>query len=210
VLGAVILGAVLVGLGMLIKQPADWWARIDTGVDRWFVDHRADAWNGVTLVMSDMAKTMTVVGVAAIAIVVLRIWLRRWHESIVLAIALAGEVLIFLTVAAIVQRPRPPVFRLDMAPPTSSFPSGHTAAAVVVYGFLAFVVWRYMANRYVATIACVLLIAIPLAVGLSRLYRGAHYPTDVVGGALLGVVWLTFVVRTLMPSEPREPVAIRT
>ncbi len=127
--------------------------------------HRGETWNDITLVGSDLAKTVTAVAVASVTVIVLRVWLRRWHESLVLIVALLGEVLIFVTVAFIVHRPRPPVFRLDPAPPTSSFPSGHTAAAVTVYGFLAFVIWRYMARRWMATLLCVLLIAVPVVVG---------------------------------------------
>ena len=52
-----------------------------------------------------------------------------------------------------------------------------------------------------AAMVCVLLIAVPVAVGLSRLYRGAHFPSDVLFGAVLGAVWLAFVIRTLMPAE---------
>ena len=203
-LGAVVLGALLVAVGLILTRVLDSWTHADGVLERWFVSHRVETWNTITAVGSDLAKTATAAGVAAVAFFVLRLWLRRWHESLVLAIALGGEVLIFLTVAFIVHRPRPPVFRLDPAPPTSSFPSGHTAAAVVVYGFLAFVIWRYMARRWLATILCTLLIAVPVAVGLSRLYRGAHFPSDVIAGAVLGVVWLTFVIRTLMPDHPIE------
>ena len=204
VVGAVVLGALLIGAGLLLTHVSDSWTHTDGSLDRWFVAHRMSTWNRVTWVGSHMAQTTTAAAVALVAFFALRIWLRRWYESIVLVIALGGEVLIFLTVTAIVHRPRPPVPRLDPAPPTSSFPSGHTAAAVTVYGFLAFVIWRYMANRWLANLLCLLLIAVPVAVGISRLYRGAHYPTDVIGGAVLGVVWLSFVIRTLMPAYPKE------
>lgn len=201
-LAAVALCAVLMGIGFALKS-ADSWTRTDGALDRWFEAHRQAGWNQITLIGSDAAKTSTVMVVAAVSIVVLRIWLGRWHESLVLAIALAGEVLIFLAVTAIVQRPRPDVDRLDQAPPTSSFPSGHTAAAVVVYGFLALVIWRYVENRIVAAVAAALLVAMPVFVAMSRIYRGAHYPTDVIAGAVLSLVWLSFVVRTLMPKEPK-------
>ena len=61
-----------------------------------------------------------------------------------------------------------------------------------------------MANRWLANLVCLLLLALPWCVGISRVYRGAHYPSDVFGGAVLGVIWLTFVIRTLMPGYPRE------
>jgi len=203
VLGAVVVGALLVVAGFILTRVLDSWTHSDGVLERWIVAHRSDGWNTITVVASDLAKTMTAAAVAFVAFFVLRIWLRRWYESWVLVIALGGEVLIFLAVSAIVGRARPPVFRLDPAPPTSSFPSGHTAAAVTVYGFLAFVIWRYMARRWLANLICVSLIAVPVAVGLARLYRGAHFPTDVLAGAVLGVVWLTFVIRTLMPLEAR-------
>ena len=205
VVGALLLAALLVGAGLLLTHVSDSWTQTDGALDRWFVAHRVGTWNAVTLVGSNMARTTTAAAVAVVAFFALRVWLRRWYESWVLVVALGGEVLIFLTVTAIVQRPRPDVPRLDQAPPTSSFPSGHTAAAVVVYGFLAFVIWRYMAHRGLATVICVLLIAVPVGVGMSRLYRGAHYPTDVIGGAVLGVVWLSFVISTLLPKEPPAP-----
>ena len=202
--GAVVLGALLVGAGLLITHVPDSWTHTDGAFDRWFLAHRVSVWNRITWVGSQLAQTTTAAAVAAVAFFALRIWLRRWYESIVLVIALGGEVLIFLTVTAIVHRPRPPVPRLDPAPPTSSFPSGHTAAAVTVYGYLAFVIFRYMANRWLANLVCLLLIAVPFAVGISRIYRGAHYPSDVLGGAVLGIVWLSFVIRTLMPGYTDE------
>ena len=206
VVGAVILGACLVAAGLLITHASSWWPRTDGGIDRWFVRHRAHDWNDTTFVGSNLAQTQTAIAVAVVAFFALRVWLGRWYESFVLVVALAGEVVIFLTVVAIVHRPRPPVARLDAAPPTSSFPSGHTAAAVTVYGFLAYLLWRYLAKRWLAAVLCTVLIALPFAVGLSRLYRGAHYPSDVIAGAVLGLVWLTFVIITLLPTAARpEP-----
>ena len=80
--------------------------------------------------------------------------------------------------------------RLDVAPPTSSFPSGHTAAAVALYGCLALVVLRQSANRWAARTIAVLCCCVPVIVAVSRVYRGMHYLTDVLGGVLLGTVWL--------------------
>ena len=209
VVGALVLALLLVGVGLLLTHVWDTWTHTDGFLDRWFLSHRVVTWNRVTFVGSSLAQTTSAGAVALVAFFALRVWLRRWYESFVLVVALGGEVLIFLTVTAIVHRPRPSVPRLDPAPPTSSFPSGHTAAAVTVFGFLAFILWRYMANRWLANVVCLILIAIPVGVGISRVYRGAHYPSDVIGGAVLGVVWLSFVIRTLMPAHPVSKTASR-
>jgi undecaprenyl-diphosphatase len=115
-----------------------------------------------------------------------------------------GELLVFLVVTAVVNRPRPDVPLLDAAPPTSSFPSGHTAAAVAFYGCLAVIVLRQLRPRWLAVTIATLLCLVPLVVGISRLYRGMHHPTDVVFGALGGGLWLALVLSTLLPRPGKD------
>jgi undecaprenyl-diphosphatase len=155
---------------------------------------------------SGSANTQTAIAVAFAAFFLLRWWLGRWYESWVVAAAIVGELLIFLVVTAAVHRPRPPVHRLDVAPPTSSFPSGHTGAAVALYGCLAVIAWRYLSSnhRRIAAVLCTFLWLIPAAVAISRAYRGMHYPSDIVAGALGGALWLAVVVWTFKPG-PAAP-----
>lgn len=157
---------------------------------------------------SGVANTQTAIVVGVLVFVLLRWWLGRWYESWVLAVALVGELVVFLAVTAAVHRPRPAVPRLDEAPPTSSFPSGHTGAAVALYGCLAVLLLRYASSR-LGVLAATLLWLVPVAVAASRLYRGMHYPSDVLAGALGGGLWLLIVVHTLLParaSSRRAPV----
>jgi undecaprenyl-diphosphatase len=84
--------------------------------------------------------------------------------------------------------------QLDTAPPTSSFPSGHTAAAVCFYGSVAAIILWHNRHRWVGALAVLVGVVVPLAIATSRLYRGMHYPTDVLAGALLGAIWLTVVI----------------
>jgi undecaprenyl-diphosphatase len=86
-----------------------------------------------------------------------------------------------------------------VAPPTSSFPSGHTAAAVALYGCLALVVLRQLANRLVARAIVVLCCCVPVIVAVSRVYRGMHYLTDVIFGAIGGGIWLLVTVLVVLP-----------
>jgi membrane-associated phospholipid phosphatase len=109
------------------------------------------------------------------------------------AVAVTGEVLIFLTITLLVDRPRPPVKHLEVAPPTSSFPSGHTAA-VALYGAWALLAWQRSRSALLCGLLFLLAIVVPIAVALSRMYRGMRYPTDVLAGALLGTGWLAATV----------------
>lgn len=187
-----VLTAACVGLGLLITDAAatagirHW----DVSVNRWFVRQRTGAIDSMTAVGSHLAETPTVIAVGLV-VVALVWWRRRDLYAVgILVVGLTLEVSVFVTTTLFVDRPRPPVHRLDTAPPTSSFPSGHTAAAIVLYIGLIIVVHRVW-RRNAATIGVAVILAlVPVAVGLSRLSRGMHHPTDVFTGALLGTVAL--------------------
>jgi undecaprenyl-diphosphatase len=189
---ALVLLAAMVGLGQLLTH----WLRNsaiirwDGSVDRWFAQRRTPDWNAVTKIATFGAETETVIAIGLVCFVLLRWRLRRWRESMFLAVSLIGEVTIFVCTTLLVERHRPAVPRLDGAPPTSSFPSGHTAASVALYGGLAVIAWMAARAGWLRLLATALAVLMPAAVGLSRLYRGMHYPTDVLAGALLTICWL--------------------
>jgi membrane-associated phospholipid phosphatase len=194
---------VLLGLGLTHLPEAGAFVRRDQVVDAWFAAHRTSLWDAVTVFGSGAANTQTAIAVAAVAFLLLRWWLGRWYESWVVVAAILGELLIFLVVTAAVHRPRPQVPKLDVAPPTSSFPSGHVGAAVALYGCIAFIVLRYARNRVAAWAFATVLWLLPVCVGVSRLYRGMHFPSDVLAGAVGGGLWLLVVLATLLPRHDR-------
>ncbi len=77
---------------------------------------------------------------------------------------------------------------------SSSFPSGHAAGSMATYGLIAYVTATQLATPY-GLIVGLLIGLLPLAVGTSRIYLGAHYPTDVAGGWALGLVGLAVLIR---------------
>jgi undecaprenyl-diphosphatase len=121
--------------------------------------------------------------------------------------AILGELFVFLLVTATVHRARPPIQHLDPAPPTSSFPSGHTGAAVALYVGLAVLLLRVgpsrlpdRARRGLVVVLCL----VPVAVGLRRFYRGMHYPSDVVARAIGGGTWLALTLALLGARAPGQ------
>lgn len=208
--GAVAIWIVLTVLGLILTHVFDKGAAhsADLGADVWFAHHRSPGWNSVMLFGTDLARTQTVIAVAAAAALLLRWRLKRWHESFIVIAAVAGEVLIFLAVTETVPQRRPPVPRLQAAPTTSSYPSGHTAAAVALYCCLGVLLLAYVSRPGLRWLAAVLF-CIPVYVAISRIYAGEHYPSDVTAGALLGGLWLTWVVRTLPPLRVAPGVAPR-
>lgn len=201
----VVLSAVMVGLGLLVTHSLHGVTRWDVSVNRWFVHQRSGALNDATQIGSHLAETLTVIAVATVIVIWLSIR-KDWRSVGFLVSAITLEVTVFLTTTLLVDRQRPPVLKLDTAPPTSSFPSGHTAASIALYIGVLFIIGRRMRPGLVRTLLQIVLLAVPVAVGLSRLYRGMHHPTDVIAGVLLGALCLAVATRiaTMLRPEPAE------
>lgn len=89
----------------------------------------------------------------------------------------------------IIARPRPIEHRL-ISESGYSFPSGHSMVSMAFYGFFIYLAYRKIKNPYVKTIVCVLLSIIIISIGLSRIYLGVHYPSDVIAGFCISISYL--------------------
>ena len=192
-LPAAILWVAVVGVGFLIVDVI----QIDErGISQAVVDARTPTLNAITAVISEMANTLIIIATALVVVALVWWQTRQWWFAVVPLVALSVEAAVFLTSSLVVGRERPEVDHLDHAPPTSSFPSGHTGASTAVYVAFALMATRIRngAVRVTVMVVCVLF---PVAVALSRVYRGMHHPTDVIAGlavgttcALIGWTWL--------------------
>lgn len=166
---------------------------LDVAATRWLARNRIAPVDTATAVLSNLGDTFTVIGVTVGAGTVL-LAARLWRQVTVLAVGLPLELAVFLSTTYVVERRRPVIEPLDAVPATASFPSGHMAASIVLYGGLAVIVCSLgtssTAHRAVWTVAVVLAVG----VGFSRVYRGLHHPIDVLAGALLGVGCLVIAV----------------
>jgi undecaprenyl-diphosphatase len=204
--GYLLLVLVMLGIGLALTHPlAHSVGRWDESVNRWFAVRRTPVWNSVTEVATWLVNTLPAIGIAFVitAVLVLR---HRRREAAMLVVALVFELAVFLSVTWVVARPRPNVVRLNDSPSTSSFPSGHTAAATVLFVGLAIIVSCCTANTAVRVTCFVFSVAAAMLVGFGRVYRGLHHPTDVIAGAVLGagcLVVAIFVVRAAAgPASP--------
>ncbi len=130
----------------------------------------------------------------------------KWPLAIPFGLAVAGTSLTVALTKLLVARQRPPVAAI--LEPSFSFPSGHAALAAVTYGYLMYVAWRATAARSRRVLALMFGVVTVLAVGFSRIYFGVHYPSDVVAGYLVGVVWLAVTIQvTSAPRSSPSPMA---
>ncbi len=204
--GAIALWGLLSLIGFLISHVLSY-GRIgtwDRQVEVWFAGHRRGLLNSLTGYANALGGTLSVIGIVIVVFFTFRWRFKRWDESLVILTVMLGEVTVFLAVTFTVQRSRPAVVRLDKSPPTLSYPSGHTAAAMALYGGVA-VLLLFIYGRTWKTITCALILfSLPILVGISRLYRGMHFPTDVLAGAFGGGVWMAFTISIMIPKRFRS------
>lgn len=195
VVGYVLLAVLLVAVGELLvnlwvpSALGDW----DANVNQWLADNRVAWLDHLTRLGTFVADTVPVIAVTLVVAIGFLV-ARRWREAMLVVAALVVEFTVFLTVNMIVGRDRPDVVRLDSTPSTSSFPSGHIAATIVVWSGLALVVMACTNRRAARAIAWVVALLLAVLVAFARVYRGMHHVTDVLGGAALGIGALVVAV----------------
>lgn len=119
-------------------------------------------------------------------------------------LALAGAMVgITLGVGAILKllfgRERPLTeYAANLQVSTFSFPSGHASGSVIAYGLLAYIAWHTLPQPW-NYIVIVLLVSLIILIGISRVYLGAHFPSDIVAGWALGIVALLIVIFIIRP-----------
>lgn len=114
------------------------------------------------------------------------------------AVNLGLVVLLNQLLKFMIQRPRPDGFRLvDVS--GYSFPSGHSMVSMAFFGLLAWFVWKYEKDKRMRNLLCLAFAGIICMVGLSRVYLGVHYATDVLAGFALSLIWLALYTRLAVP-----------
>ncbi|WP_041939419.1 phosphatase PAP2 family protein [Frankia alni] len=146
VAAAGLLVLILAGAGALLVHGPGQVRGWDTDAERWLAEHRTGGLVRLTADATYLADTWTVIAATAVLAAAAGWWTRRWWLPAGIILLTAGETAVYEASNALVDRPRPAVPRLDPGDPLASFPSGHTAAAVCLYGGLALVLRRLAAH----------------------------------------------------------------
>jgi undecaprenyl-diphosphatase len=119
--------------------------------------------------------------------------LKRQWALLVLGIVLAGGgKFLESTLKTMVERPRPVYADAELAARSYSFPSGNTLLALILYGFLIYLILPFMQTKQTRTMLISLGIVWIVLIAISRVVLGDHYPGDVLGSLALGGAWLGF------------------
>ncbi|MCU7667612.1 phosphatase PAP2 family protein [Bacillus thuringiensis] len=144
-------------------------------------------------VFTTIGSTKTVTVICLIVMFVLYKVLKQRSECLLFIAAILGSNVLFISLKMIFQRERPSLYRL-IEETGYSFPSGHSTIAFTLYGTILFLLWRYIQVRWKRVVLMVLTAMMILVTGISRIYLGVHYPSDILAGFLIAGFWITLII----------------
>ncbi|HEV7646035.1 MAG TPA: phosphatase PAP2 family protein [Pyrinomonadaceae bacterium] len=125
-----------------------------------------------------------------ILVFLILLYLRRKRALILFLLTMAGELSLEPVLKNFFHRARPTAFFDYLAPASYSFPSGHAFAALCFFGILAWLITSRLQNILLRVLIWVFAILLIFWIGISRVYLGVHYPTDIIAGYLTAFVWV--------------------
>lgn len=190
----IVTAMVFLGLTLIhVVLPIGGLAEADADLSEWLADNRSPGQEDASWVGSTLAGGHVIPAVIGLCLAFFLIT-KRWLLAAFVLFAVAFESATYRATSLIVPRDRPDVERLEALPVDASYPSGHTAASIALYGGLLLLLASRIQSTTFRVAALLLGIAIPLFVGWSRMYRGMHYVTDAGAGALMGLAALAIIV----------------
>ncbi|MGY1894505.1 phosphatase PAP2 family protein [Nocardia gipuzkoensis] len=176
--------------------------RIDRGMADWAIAQRNDALTPIAVVVSVLGGTLAMTALATVACLVLS-WRRRWTSAALVAITGLGGGLLVRGGKRLTDRDRPPVEDHLISVSNQAYPSGHGMGSFVVVGIVLVVALPSMHGPLLRAWATIAAAVFVVAVGLSRVYLGVHWTTDVLGAWCFGALWLILclsVYRYFVPA----------
>jgi membrane-associated phospholipid phosphatase len=193
--GLASVAALSIGCGLLVTRVIEhaWPGASGEAFDVWLAKHRSPTGTEASLIGSIVAGGVVlpiVAGLMAIAFAIAR----KWRLAAFIVFALGVESGSYRITTLVVHAHRPNVVRLENLPVNASYPSGHTAAAIAVYGGIVLLLTSRFTSRVFRAYAWTFALAMVSFVALARMYRGMHHPLDIAGGVVVGVAALTAIV----------------
>jgi undecaprenyl-diphosphatase len=206
---------VVLGLATIVLTNAVVHHRALTGLDGpfrdWVIGHRTGFVTEVMVGASRFGSTPSLV-VITLAVAAWLAWRGRKGDSLLVVGGALGAFALGPVLKAVVERPRPALADHVVFVNSWSYPSGHSLNSMVVLGLLTVLAVRERPGPVRRTALAVLGTLLVALIGFSRVYLGVHWPSDVLAGWLVGIVWLTicFTLTHLARGNTRTPGTVRS
>jgi undecaprenyl-diphosphatase len=186
----------IISLGCFIWMSFNYDSVFVSRIDDWLIRHiqqlESDYWTGVMKVITYIGSKSIVIFIILVIIICFLLFKQYWKIGI-LIVAVLGSVALNHLLKLLITRVRPDTHPLIIET-GYSFPSGHSMNAFTLYGMMTVLLWTYVPNRIGRSLLVGFSLFMIVAIGLSRIYLGVHYPSDVIAAYLASCTWVSFVI----------------
>ena len=168
----------------------------DEAILRWISAHHSKALTDTMLEITTLGTGTVLVMIVCVAALFLTLTKHR-YSALLLLVATGGGLILDMVLKLQFNRPRPHVFIWGTQAFGSSFPSGHAMGATITYSTVAYLAARLHRRAWARWLTMSVALLVILLIGVSRIYLGVHYPSDVLAGIIMGLAWAAFCMATL-------------
>ncbi len=200
VIWIILLILLIIGINFIEDTYIDELVRIDNMVYEFVVNNLRSDWITPTInFITDLGSPIAFIGVCIIILLISRDKKSGW----MITANLFGISILNILLKNIFQRARPTGYEL-VEQGGYSFPSGHSMVSTAFYGLIIYFVYTKFENKKIRNLICVILSIGIILIGLSRIYLGVHYLSDIVAGFLISIIYLILVINTISKLTKKE------
>src|SRR5689334_3702817 len=160
----------------------------DEKVLRWIYAHHTHSLDAAMIEITALGTGTVLLMIVCVAALFLTLTKHK-YSALLLLVATGGGLLLDMVLKLQFNRPRPHVFIWGTQAFGSSFPSGHAMGATVTYSTVAYLAARLHRRSWARWLTMLMALVVIFLIGVSRMYLGVHYPSDVLAGAIMGLAW---------------------
>jgi len=164
-------------------------AKFDTAITNIVMSYQSDSLTQFVIFITDIGGLYGYIVVFFLCSLLFYLLIKKWQYVVQLGIVMILALSSNMFLKQVINRSRPEIEHL-VTVKTMSYPSGHAMTAMAFYGFLIFLTYSFKMNSIVKFILISLFAFLILSIGISRIYLGVHFPSDVVGGFIAGFIWV--------------------
>jgi len=188
---------VVVGINVFVELTntltSDTVANYDSKITAFVISYRTPQLNNILQFITNLGDLYGYIIVTVICSLVFFFKFKNWKyvAQLVFVIIISG--LSNLALKEVINRARPTAEHL-VSVQTLSYPSGHAMSATAFYGFLIYLFYTLKINKWIKVGLIFICSFLIVSIGISRIYLGVHFPSDIAGGMIAGTIWVMFCV----------------
>lgn len=194
---AIALIVVIVGINVFIELTAtlksEALANYDYQITNYVISYRTPWLTDYLTFMTHLGDARGYFIVFTLSAVISYFGFKRWKHTVQIIVVLILALLSNLALKRFIDRARPDIEHLVVAE-SLSYPSGHAMVAMAFYGFVIYLIYKFQLHVALKIGIIILLTFLILSIGVSRIYLGVHFPSDIVGGFIAGFIWVVFCI----------------